>query len=54
MALELFIFLTLVGVIAYWASEWNRNGFLWGLIAFVISPILAALFLLLSGRYSED
>lgn len=54
MGLELFIFLVLVGLIAYWATEWDRNGFLWGLIAFVVSPILAALCLLLIGRYRED
>jgi len=39
--------------IAFWAGKWNRNAFLWCLLAIFISPILAAIFLAIAGRNGE-
>jgi hypothetical protein len=42
-----FVACILVGVVA---GSWNRSGFLWWLLAFLISPILAWLILLCAGK----
>jgi RNA polymerase subunit RPABC4/transcription elongation factor Spt4 len=42
------------GVVAYFASERGRNPVLWGLLAVVISPILAGLFLVLMKDLSVE
>ncbi|PMH44608.1 hypothetical protein BCU68_03375 [Vibrio sp. 10N.286.49.B3] len=45
-----FVLSILIGV---WASKLGRNGFVWGLIAAFISPLLAAICLLITGDKSE-
>ncbi len=46
-----FILSILIGV---WASKLGRDGFVWGLIAAFISPLLAAICLLIIGDKSEN
>ncbi len=48
--IPLILYLILVLLVGIWASRWNRSGFLWGLLALIISPLLAALVLLIVGN----
>jgi len=43
----LVIFSALIG---YWANNYGRNGWLWFLIALLISPLITAIILLFMGR----
>jgi hypothetical protein len=40
-------------LIGYWATTWNRNGFGWFLVGFIFSPIIAAIALLIAGKYEN-
>lgn len=44
------IFSALVGV---WANAWGRNGWSWGIIALLLSPLLTAIALMISGKSVE-
>lgn len=48
--IPLIVYLVLVVVVGVWASRWNRSGLLWGLLALIISPVLAGLILLIVGN----
>lgn len=39
--------------IGYWADAWGRNGWAWGVVAFILSPLLVALALLIAGKTVE-
>ncbi len=41
------LFLFLIG---YWASRWNRSVIVWCLIALLLSPVVAAILLLIFGN----
>jgi len=41
------IFSALIG---YWANNWGRNGWLWFVVAVLISPLITAIILLFMGR----
>lgn len=43
------IYLVFAIAIGYWAKGYNRNGALWGVLAFFISPLIAGIFLLAAG-----
>ncbi|AAF96311.1 YrdB family protein [Vibrio cholerae] len=47
------IWLALSILIGYWASKLGREGVVWGLIAALISPLLAAICLLIIGDSNE-
>ena len=36
-----------------WADAWGRNGWVWGAIAFLLSPLLTAIALLIAGKTVE-
>lgn len=38
-----------VGV-GWWANEWGRNPVAWGTIAFLLSPLVAGIGLVIKGR----
>lgn len=44
------IFCILIGV---WANSYGRNGWLWGLIAAIISPLITGVILLIVGKSIE-
>ena len=44
------VFSALVG---YWANNWGRNGWLWFVVALLISPLISAIILLVMGRDKE-
>lgn len=48
--IPLIVYLILVVVVGVWAGRWNRSGLLWGLLALIISPVLAGLVLLIVGN----
>jgi uncharacterized membrane protein YcjF (UPF0283 family) len=48
--LLLIIFSVAVG---YWADAWGRNGWAWGIVAVLISPLLTAIALLIVGKTIE-
>lgn len=39
--------------IGKWASAWGRNGWTWGIIALVVSPLLTGIVLLIAGKTIE-
>jgi len=41
------VFSALVG---YWANNWGRNGWLWFVVALLISPLITAIILMVMGR----
>lgn len=47
--IPLVLYLILVVLVGVWAGRWNRTGFLWGLLALIVSPPIAALVLLIVG-----
>lgn len=49
MELLTFYVILVLGV-GWWAGQWGRNGGGWGLLALLISPLLAGLGLLVVGR----
>ncbi len=40
-------------LIGYWANNWGRSGWLWFLIALLISPLLTSITLFFMGRAGE-
>jgi len=44
------VFSALVG---YWANNWGRNGWLWFVVALLISPLISAIILMFMGRDKE-
>lgn len=49
----LFFFIFLALICGLWANKLGRNGVTWGVVALIISPLLAALLLLVLGKPSE-
>jgi hypothetical protein len=39
--------------IGFWSNNWGRNGWVWGIVSVVVSPILTAIVLLIAGRSPE-
>lgn len=37
-------------LIGYWANSWGRNGWLWFVIALLVSPLISGIVLLIMGR----
>ncbi len=48
------IWFTAAAGIAFWARSYNRSGLIWGSLAVAISPVLAAIFLFVSGAAEEE
>jgi len=48
----LFIAIFSAGV-GVWANAWGRNGWIWGVAALIISPLLTAVVLLIAGKTIE-
>ena len=49
--MDIIIFLVIFSaLIGYWANNWGRNGWLWFVIAVLISPLITAVILLFMGR----
>jgi len=49
--MDIIIFLVIFSaLIGYWANNYGRNGWLWFLIALLISPLITAIILLFMGR----
>ena len=44
-------FCVLIGI---WANNWGRNGWGWGIMAAIITPLITAVALLIMGRVKED
>tara|TARA_R110000851_G_scaffold333531_1_gene514857 strand:+ start:38719 stop:39015 length:297 start_codon:yes stop_codon:yes gene_type:complete len=43
------VYLIICIVIGVWAGSWGRNGFLWFLLALIISPLISGIILLIAG-----
>ena len=53
-AIEILIFLVIFSIgIGYWANAWGRNGWGWGLVALLLSPLLVGIALLIAGKTIE-
>jgi|TARA_R110000851_G_scaffold276910_1_gene429976 ribose 1,5-bisphosphokinase PhnN len=39
--------------IGFWANSWGRNGWAWGIVAAIVSPLAAGIVLLIVGRSPE-
>jgi hypothetical protein len=50
----LFVWILLSVGIAFWARSYNRSGLIWGALSVVISPIISAVFLFVSGPAAPD
>ena len=37
-------------LVGYWANNWGRNGWLWFVVALLISPLITAIVLMVMGR----
>ena len=37
-------------LVGYWANNWGRNGWLWFVVALLISPLITAIILAVMGR----
>ena len=37
-------------LVGYWANNWGRNGWLWFVVALLISPLITAIILMVMGR----
>ena len=49
--MDILIFLIIFSaLIGYWANNWGRNGWLWFVIAVLVSPLITAVILLFMGR----
>ena len=49
--MDILIFLVIFSaLIGYWANNWGRNGWLWFVIAVLVSPLITAVILLIIGR----
>ena len=49
--MDILIFLIIFSaLIGYWANNWGRNGWLWFVVAVLISPLITAVVLLFMGR----
>jgi phosphotransferase system glucose/maltose/N-acetylglucosamine-specific IIC component len=49
--MDILIFLIIFSaLIGYWANNWGRNGWLWFVVAVLISPLITAVILLIMGR----
>ena len=49
--MDILIFLVIFSaLIGYWANNWGRNGWLWFVIAVLISPLVTSIILLFMGR----
>jgi phosphotransferase system glucose/maltose/N-acetylglucosamine-specific IIC component len=49
--MDILIFLVIFSaLIGYWANNWGRNGWLWFVIAVLVSPLITAVILLIMGR----
>jgi|GEM_PF-3507085 len=46
----LFVYLLFVALISWWAAQWNRDPTIWALLAFILSPIIAAIMLIVLGE----
>lgn len=40
-------------LIGWWANEWDRDAIIWGFLALILSPIIAGIALLVTGK-NED
>lgn len=50
----LFIYLILIGLVAYWAHTWNRNPGNWILISILFSPLISAIALGILGQNNDS
>lgn len=49
--MEMFVpYILLVALIGFWASKWNRSVIIWCVIGLLISPLVAAILLLIFGN----
>lgn len=49
--MEIVMFLVIFSVIVgFWANSWGRNGFMWGLLSLLVSPVIAGIALLIAGK----
>jgi hypothetical protein len=39
--------------VGFWANAWGRNGWLWGIAAFIFSPLITSIILLIVGKTIE-
>ena len=37
-------------LVGYWANNWGRNGWLWFVVALLMSPLITAIILVIMGR----
>ena len=44
------IAVVLSALVGYWANNWGRNGWLWFVVALLISPLITAIVLMVMGR----
>lgn len=52
--MEIIIFLIIFAAgVGFWANAWGRNGWAWGIIAGLLSPLLVGIALLIAGKTVE-
>ena len=52
--MDILFFLIIFGVgVGFWANAWGRNGWAWGIIACLLSPLLVGIALLVAGKTIE-
>ena len=52
--MEVLIFLVIFSVgVGAWANAWGRNGWGWGIVACLLSPLLVGIALLIAGKTIE-
>lgn len=52
--MEILIFLAIFAVaVGYWANAWGRNGWVWGFVALLVSPLVVGIALAIAGKTVE-
>lgn len=52
--MDILFFLIIFSVgVGFWANAWGRNGWAWGIIACLLSPLLVGIALLIAGKTIE-
>ncbi len=52
--MEIIFFLIIFSIgIGAWANAWGRNGWTWGIIAALLSPLLVGIALIIAGKSVE-
>jgi hypothetical protein len=52
--MEVLIFIAIFSIaVGLWANAWGRSGWIWGICAGILSPLVVAIVLIFSGKTIE-